>query len=185
MTRERMFGCDVDFCSWLRKNKNLPSYSYDCGIGASDTDLIVHRYLSSVDSAGTREIQAMMLLEVKTRGGKPSPSQCDTLMKFDLFRGQRKDRKQVTVRNFGVSVLSMSGLTPDDSDFMRWGRFSGGELIWKACDTETLIGLLKFEIHPDSYDPKPFRRHHLTREIIEPELTPLGFSVDRVVVHRS
>ncbi len=56
MTRSRMFGSDVPFCDWMRSNPELPSYSASHAIGfvATDVDVLVHRYLTKVDSIGTR-----------------------------------------------------------------------------------------------------------------------------------
>lgn len=52
--------------------------------------MVVHRYLSEVDGAGTRDVQAIMQIEVKTSMSTPTPSQLDTLMKLNMFRGEPK-----------------------------------------------------------------------------------------------
>lgn len=161
MTRERIYGSDSEFCSWMRACKDLPSYSSDCGFVASDNDITVHRYLTSVDGVGTRAIQSIMQIEVKTRQGKPSVSQMDTIAKLNLFA----DSKQVNgtvVTFFGVFFLVLDGTDPDTSKKMWWGCIPRGEtptdardLKWTAITREQLIKLLRFEIHPYLGSNKP------------------------------
>jgi hypothetical protein len=169
----------------------LPSYSKDFGFVASDNDVTVHRYLTSVDGVGTREVQGIMQIEVKTRQGKPSESQMDTLSKLNLFSSE-KVVSGVYVRFFGVFVLVLSHTSPDDSEFMWWCSIPKGLFISDAkkmkitsIDKATLIQLLRFELHPVSLVKKPFRRHHLTREILQVETTPLGFEVEKTITKRS
>ncbi len=68
MTRMRSYGQDLPFCDWLRHHEGLPAVSADCGFVATDVDLAIHRYLTEVSGSGTREVQNLMQLEVKTRG---------------------------------------------------------------------------------------------------------------------
>jgi hypothetical protein len=194
LTRSRMFGSDVPFCAWLREQKDLPSYSSAIGFVATDVDLIVHRYLTEVDSEGTRQIQALMHLEVKTRSGVPHDSQLDTLCKLNLFHGKR-DLPHVHLRYWGVSVLSMDGTTPDNSRTMYWARFPesrNGQTPrrWDNLNVQSishaqLIGLLRFDLHPDNLTRRPFRRHHKTMEVVVEEMMPLGFTVEKTVIKRS
>lgn len=191
MTRERMYGSDTEFCAWMRACSDLPSYSKDFGFVASDNDVTVHRYLTSVDGVGTREVQGIMQIEVKTRQGKPSESQMDTLSKLNLFKSEKKVRG-VYVRFFGVFVLVLSGTTPDDSDHMWWCSIPSDDFISKAelmhinnISKPQLIDLLRFEIHPVNLQKQPFRRHHKTSEILITETTPLGFECERILIKRS
>lgn len=195
MTRARAFGSDVAFCSWLRNCPQLPSIDKDDGFGfvATDVDLIIHRYMTNDDTVGTRMVQGIMHLEVKTRGGEPLPSQIHTLSVMNLFCGD-KFADGINIRNFGVFVLSMSGLTPDDSCSMRWGVLSKRHQVasarsqylkWINIDRSTLIAILRFELHPRSLTRKPFRRHHKTSEFIEEVKTPLGFIVLKPRTKRS
>lgn len=192
MTRERMYGSDTDFCAWMRACKELPSYSKDFGFVASDNDLTIHRYLTSKDAVGTREVQGIMQVEVKTRRGKPSGSQADTLSKLNLFSGDRTVCG-VSVRFFGVFVLVLSGTSPDDSTHMWWGAISrnkftsdASQFSWQPIALSQLIEILRFDCHPRNISDKtPFRRHHQTRQFIETETMPLGFDAERVVTHRS
>jgi len=188
MTRERLYGSDTPFCAWMRSHPELPSYSQTCGFVATDNDVTIHRYLTGlVDACGTRDIQSLMHLEVKTRGGLPTASQRDTLRKKHLFRGTKEYNGQV-VRFWGCYVLSMSGLTPDDSQWLGWGRFSSehtDQLTYTEIDRQALVELLKFERHPDNLDRQPFRRRHKTRFIDVTEEVPLGFTVERTICQRS
>jgi hypothetical protein len=184
MIRERVFGTDPDFCAWLRRqNKELPSYSKNVGFVASDVDLILHRYLTAVDGIGTREIQALMMIEVKTRNGKPTPSQQDTLHKLNAVSCCSKTIGGKLIRNFGVSILILSGTDPDNSKTIQWGRFKQvtGEVYYREINLFQLFKLLKFELHPDSLTNQPFRRHHKTAEIRVIEKVPLGFHVERTI----
>lgn len=191
MTRDRVFGSDTDFCDWMRHESRLPSASVNKGICVNDNDVLIHRYMSSVDGLGTREVQGIMQVEVKTRNGLPRPSQLDTLSKLHLFHATRECSGEI-VRFFGAFVLSMSGTRPDNSDQMKWGCIPRGEVVkdssllrWTVIDIETLIKILAFELHPQSLTTQPFRRHHKTQQIYVQETTPLGFISVRPVTKRS
>ena len=191
MTRERMFGSDTEFCAWMRACKELPAYSQDFGFVAADNDITVHRYMTSVDNLGTREVQGLMQIEVKTRKGKPSSSQIDTLSKLNLFSGS-KNINGCQVTFFGVFVLVLSGVCPDTSQSMWWGKIprtkvitDATKLTWKSIDRNKLIKLLRFELHPVSLTSRTFRRHHKTTEIVVTEVSPLGFEYDKLVKKRS
>ena len=160
-------------------------------MSASDCDVIIHRFMSSVDGMGTREVQAIMQVEVKTRTGKPPSSQMDTLCKLNLFNGQRETRQGV-VRFFGVFFLVMDGTSPDDSERMWWGVIPEASIFtdpkqiqWRPITYFQLVKLLRFDIHPRNLQPNPFRRHHKTREIWETHVMPLGFTIERPVLKRS
>lgn len=191
MVRQRFHGSDVDFCAWLRAQKDeLPSFSSYCGFVASDVDVFVHRYLTEVDGKGaTREIQGLMLLEVKTRGGDLSASQRDTLAKHNAFHDNRKSfakwLKCQMVRHFGVSLLFLSGTDPDNSSWMQWGRFREDKVVRKNINRDQLFRLLRFELHPDNLQPRPFRFHHKTQEIVCVGKAPLGFEYEQIVIKRS
>ena len=180
MTRDRIYGQDKDFCDWLRKNQNLPSTE----IVISDVDCIVHQYKTIVDSIGTRDIQSILYLEVKTRGASLTKSQLDTLFKLHktMFTSRLEEINGQFVRNWGVAIVSMDGTHPFNSKCMYWGRFDEyGGLDWgddrlggRVLTVETLNKLLRFEIHPDNFQPEPFRRHHKNLQIEKNEFFPLG-----------
>ena len=186
-----MFGSDTEFCKWLRLCPELPSLSKDFGLSASDNDVTLHRYMTEVGGMGSREVQSLMQIEVKTRQGKPSFSQMDTLSKLNMFAGHRST-KQGHVRFWGVFILVLSGVDPDDSTMMWWGQIpkslivtDASNLKWRIIDRKSLIELLRFERHPRNFTKHAFRRHHKTRHIVESREYPLGFSVDVPVQHRS
>lgn len=152
MARTRIFGSDLPFCDWLRHEQGLPASSQDCGFVATDVDLMVHRYMSSVDGHGTREIQGLMHLEVKTRGGRPGSSQLDTLFKAHCRQCGWFTLGDQSLCHFGVSFVSMDGTHPRDSRTLLWGRFTHfGSLRWRSIDLDTLVRLLRFDIDPDTF----------------------------------
>ena len=86
MTRQRHFGNDTPFCAWMRAHPRLPSSGPVFGFTATDSDVVVHRYKAEVDGVGTRDMQAIMQIEVKTSMSQPKPSQLDTLMRLNGLR---------------------------------------------------------------------------------------------------
>ncbi len=185
MTRDRIFGEDTEFSGWLRRQQNIPSSL----VVATDCDYVIHRYKNPVDGIGTREIQALMILEVKSRNGEPRFAQLDTMWlqhRCSSTTNRRIREKGNSVTHHGVSFLSLSGTTPENSAMMRWGRFGKAAAInWKPVDRPTLESLLLFNLHPDNFAPEPYRRHHKT-SVIERVITfPLGFSSPVTVETRS
>lgn len=185
MTRDRVYGEDTEFSRWMRSNKNLPSYSSDCGFVATDSDFLIHRYMTVVDGKGTREVQGIMHLEAKTRGATPTKSQADTLFKLNAFRGDKRIGNKV--RYFGVSIVSFSGTSPIDSHTIHWGRFrkNTSSIKYTEVTVEQLESLLLFERCPDSLQRNPYRRHHKSHELIVEEHLPLGFPVQRIIRWKS
>lgn len=192
MTRERFYGSDTEFCAWMRSCADLPSYSKDFGFVASDNDITIHRYMSCVDNIGTREVQGIMQIEVKTRLKIPESSQMDTLSKLNLFCGQKK-KDGVDIRFFGVFILVMEGTTPDDSENMWWGVIPKGKVFSNAVkniksyqiNKKMLIKIMRFDVHPRNLTPEPFRRHHKTSEIMVSKISPLGFEYDEKITKKS
>jgi len=187
MARDRIYGEDKPLLDWIRNNPNLPSSDVTSGFSVSDTDFMIHRYKVAVDREGSREVQAMMQIEGKTRGGVPSASQRDSLWKHDAFSGVKtvgRDR----VWFLGVYVLSLSGLTPEDSSSMWWGYFvdsMSDRLKWQGVDQDLLEQILRFDVHPRNMNRQIFRRHHKTQSVVVYEQTELGFGVHREIVSRS
>jgi hypothetical protein len=187
MTRDRIFGeHETPFGRWLRSKGHegvLPSSS----LVASDCDFIIHRYKMEVDGIGQRAVQALMFLEVKTRNADPSDSQRDTMwLNHLLCSDKRKKVNGRSVWHFGVSFLSLPGETPDDAPGARWGRFQkGGVIHWTHISSRQIEQLLHFDIDPDSFCARPFRRHHVTREVQVVERFPLGFQSETRIKHAS
>lgn len=191
MTRDRLFGSDKPLMAWCRekgKTGELPAYSEECGIVQTDVDAFWHRYKTCVDSIGTRDLQVFMEIEWKTRGGDMTHSQADTYRKkHAMIQPALKWHGQHLI-NYGVSVVRLSGTTPDDSDWIMWGRFirnNKSGMNWKRIDSALLLRLIRFDIHPDSFTDQPFRRHHKTNTFHVVETSELGFDVEREVVKRS
>lgn len=181
MTRARHHGGDHEFCAWMRKQTDLPSWSPDSGFVATDIDLCIHLYMSAIDGQGTREVQSLMDLEVKTRGSDVTASQRDTLFKRHLCirRGVAVKHRGQLLRHWGQSFVFLSGKDPDDSA-IEWGRFKddgkdAGFIRRTPIDREVLILLMKFELHPDSLSRQPLRRHHKTRKVVVQKWSGLGF----------
>jgi len=166
-------GCltvaETGFSQWIRSRKDLDSRD---GHVVADMDYLVHRYRTELG----RDFQCLMLLEVKTRGAEPSPSQKDTLLIFDqLFKNRRgtptKDapfqaigatttvvsalnRKRVTLKAFGCFVVQFEKTGPLDSEWIKWGPRR------EVISVDQLAGLLRFDIDPDTLRPMDWRRHH-------------------------
>jgi hypothetical protein len=191
MTRDRLFGSDLPLMAWCRekgKTGELPSYSEECGIVQSDVDAFWHRYKTFVDNTGTRELQVMMEIEWKTRGANLTASQLDTYRKKHAMIVPSLKWHGQELKNYGVSVVRLSGVTPENSDFILWGRFardSDCEMKYTVINVEQLLKLMRFDLHPDNMHPNPFRRHHKTRTFMEVENCPLGFEIARQIVQRS
>ena len=170
MTEESAFG------RWMRNHEQLLSQN---GYVFSDLDYVAHRYKVGND----REIQFMMAFEVKTRGAEPKGWQDDTLGFFNRFiRNRRKtpgnrsirdqaenrpeillsklNKRFVIVRAFGMHLLQFSGTYPPDSR-----EEDGGWIKWdrKKISEETLIGLLQFNVDPDSLAQMDLRKHHIPK----------------------
>lgn len=186
-----MFGSDVPVMAWCRqkaKTGDLPAYSAECGVVQTDVDAFWHRYKTCIDSVGTRELQVFMEIEWKTRGGRLTDSQEDTYRKkHAMIRPRTKWHGQELV-NFGVTIVRLSDTTPDDSEWIKWGRFVQGDpkgMIWFDINVSQLLELMRFDMHPDTMNKKPFRRHHKTRKVQVIETSALGFEVECELTHRS
>lgn len=167
MTRTRIHGSDVPFCAWFRAQPDLESN--DVGISFSDVDVIIHRYKIEQFGIIDRQIQAMMNLEIKTRGWCPErqePAQLDTFGKMDLccrntIEVQGKNSIE-TIRHFGVFFLHMDGTNPDDSTRFTWYHFEeqksgkNWRLIPHTITKDQIVQLARFELNPFSMTPMQF-----------------------------
>ena len=160
-TAETLFG------RWVRNNPRLDSGD---GFSIVDCDYWIHRFKIH----GNREVQCLMLVELKTNGSDLSAAQRDTLHIVDqVMRNRRQTPTKtlvresgtaplrvkssflmasVNVRLYGVHTLVFSGLGPDDSNSIRWDR--------KEIDPDMLTKLLAFDLDPDTLRPMDFRSHH-------------------------
>jgi len=160
------------FERWFRGHPQLESRA---GIVRFDLDILLHRYMFTVDGLGDRRVQCMMFIEVKTHGAKPSAAQVDTLSMLSqmLLNGKtnkhrrthglrsrsaphkvwsKKYEKWVTMHAYGGHLLRIEGGDPMDSAWMEWDG--------RKIDLECLVGLLKFEKHPYSLQPMDKRRRY-------------------------
>jgi hypothetical protein len=191
MTRDRIYGEDTPFGRWMRNEGRITGTMPSTAFVSSDCDHIIHRYKTVVDGYGTRDVQALMLIEVKTNGAKPGFSQVDSMWLSHLCANTSKPRRRVVhsghaIFHHGVSFLSFSGTSPDDSKSIEWGRFaSAARINWRRINTENLIDLLMFDIHPDNFERNPYRRHHVTRALEKIVTFPLGFDSAVTITTRS
>jgi hypothetical protein len=163
---------------WIRSHPELDSGR---GLVVMDKDLAFQRYKTSFG----RDFQCFMFVEVKTHGKKLGDSQRDTMHLLDqLLRTDRNtptkrrrmhcnniprrvysvaSKKWIEPKAFGVHLLTLSGSTPDDSLEIRWDK--------KVITREMLIGILKFDINPDTLQKMDWRIHH--QKIVQPEMSLL------------
>lgn len=191
LVRQRMFGSDIEFLAWCRKQeKELPSREGDCRIALTDVDVIFHNFMTAVDSQGSRELQALIQLEIKSRNGDLTDAQRDTYCKQHICSSRRKTINGQVVNHFGVAFVFLSDTQVDNSGRILWGRFdpanpASQKIIRTEITKEQFFQLARCEIHPDTLKPRWARRHHLTRQIIQVVTAPLGFTMERIVTKRS
>lgn len=191
MTRDRIYGEDTPFGRWMREQGRIVGAMPSSAFVSSDCDYIIHRYKTVVDGYGTRDVQSLMILEVKTNGAKPRFAQIDSMWLTHLCANTSKPRRKVedsckVVFHHGVSFLSMSGTTPENSETMEWGRFGKAAAItWRSISVANLIDLMMFDIHPDNFARNPYRRHHKVQSIERMVMQPLNFPAWEIVTQRS
>lgn len=156
---------ETDFERWMRHNPELKSES---GIVRFDLDILLHRYKFSEDRKGTRDVQCMMFVEVKTFMATPSPAQIDTLSILNqVLRNRRPNihstprrqvigqltkaysklnRRDVRLWLFGGHLLQIDGSSPDNSSRMLWDNLD--------INKSHLLELLRFERNPDNVELK-------------------------------
>ena len=185
LIKARIYGEDTDFLAEVRAHHDLPSRSGNTRLGVQDRDITIHVFMTAVDGIGTREVQGILDIEVKTRGGYPDDSQRDTLWKRDWFRGQKTKCRQ-TVRYFGAFVLRLSGTMTQNSQDIEWGYFKDDSLLHYARITPTVLWqFMRLERHPRTLQKHSFRRHHFTQEIAIQRMAPLGFPEFERIIKRS
>ena len=157
------------FSRWLRANDDLES---SAGHVFVDTDLWVRRYKTALG----REFQLLMLVEIKTHGAQLTDAQRDTLYMINQVMRNRRETptkklkhqagtspmdvystmlgRRITLKAFGMHVLTFSRLGPDDSQAMKWDN--------QPINSNQLRDLLAFDLDPDTLRPMDFRSHHST-----------------------
>jgi len=162
------------FSQWLRSHPGIESRD---GFVVYDCDFIIHRYKTYTDKKTklSRELQCIMIVEVKTYGAVASLSQKDTLWTISQFLRNRRKTKQkkteiqadnppakirslvlnrdIEVRAYGVHTLTFEKTGPQNSKWIKW---DGKKIITE----KQLIKLLRFDLDPDTLRKIDFRRHH-------------------------
>jgi hypothetical protein len=185
MTRRARDGRDKPFCDWLRNHDLLDAAH--AGLHATDVDMSMMKYRTTIDAVGTRQVKLMADVEVKTWGRWPDEDQHEHLyfrhqqLQSRCRRRSTKLRKWVGVWHFGVSMLSITGgERPDDCEGIQWGRFEPvtGAVLKRSITEDQLVSLLRFDLDHDTVAPFEIRRHHKTQEWVITRRTELGLRVD-------
>lgn len=160
------------FKQWVRAHPGIESTE---GFVVYDCDQIIHRYKTYDRNGRTRELQCIMLVEIKTYGAEPEKAQRDTLGLMGQFLRNRrqnihksKGRRQVEaspnraysimlnreidVRAYGYHLLQFEKDGPQNSIWMKWDS--------KLISEDQLVSILRFDLDPDSLRPIDFRLHH-------------------------
>lgn len=158
-------GCEhtveTDFERWVREHPQLDSIKSD--LVRFDLDMLLHKYKTCIDGKGSRLIQCMMFVEIKTFMATPSPAQVDTLsMLNQVLRNRRPNvnsktrrqtngqatkvwsklqRRNVTLKLYGGHLLQLDGTSPVNSSKMFWD--------YQEIGLDFLLDLLRFERDPD------------------------------------
>lgn len=150
---ERM-TMETGFCRWMRNNPRLDSAN---GIIRCDQDHWVLRYKTPHNG---RDVQLLMLIEVKEFNAVPDKAQSDCLRMLHRFHsdtgkniyGATTHRtkmvfsdlsgRTIRLRNLGVHLLQFSRTNPEDSLTIRWDH--------KEIDIQTLESLLLLDLNPNN-----------------------------------
>jgi len=167
MTTNRRDGNDSPFSDWVRNHRGLDSSEQQAALSISDVDYVVHKYLTRCNTTGRVLAQThMMLIELKTRGGRISESQRDTLRILNRALEEANHKRIQTRRGLktfiyhGLHLLRLSGKTPDDSKIIWWD----GSVI----TSDTHVQLLRFERRPrDPAVSLVHRSHHVAQQALD------------------
>jgi hypothetical protein len=164
---------ETAFERWMRNEEELDS---GLGLVRFDLDVLLHRYMRLVDGKGSRDLQIMMFIEVKTLGANVLQSQLDTFSLLSQVLRNRKTNmhqqrhgrhtdavtpvtahskklgKPVTLWLRGGHLLQLSGTSPVNSSDIRWD--------WKKISIDDLVGLIRFDLDPDTLKPIDWRRRY-------------------------
>lgn len=185
----RGYGDETAIGKWVRNNPQLPSKSSGSAFSVSNTDLTIHGYMQCVDGQGTRAVQALIRVEFKSHAKVPDSWQTDTMFKehCGINRSPRGYKvKGASVVNHGIYICVCSGSTPEDSDWISWGRFKhDGSVAWRRITLAELNGILRFDLHPKTLSRQWLRRHHKKTTVMKVVTAALGFEIEQEIVTRS
>jgi hypothetical protein len=145
MTKKRFVSGETPFGAWLRENPKLDAQSE--GLYVTDLDYTLFRFKPGV----------LFMLEVKTRGGQVGRHQNELLSildqacrsvdgnVFDTLRGRRK------LRFCGVYRLILSGTTPEDSEWMKFGRIGSESYLITVPELEMMMNGGPEGLTPDNW----------------------------------
>jgi hypothetical protein len=178
MTAIRRDGSDTPFSAWLRAHPALDSIKERLSV--SDCDYWIHQYRAHRDRVGSRAVDSIMLVELKTFCADVGYAQRDTLhLVHQLLRhasvrpdgrrrtlrldGQKAGERRI-VRCFGVHTLRISSDRPDRSSLMYWDG--------RVIDEQTLVEILSFLRDPDApmRSLSTERRHHAPHPVMSRQL---------------
>jgi len=155
------------WANWVTENPRLDSRLH--GLSVTNSDLWVHRYMTCVDRVGTRELQHLMLVEVKTHGASEPFAQADTYHALDQVLRQKKKVRvfrlaggKAWLRCWGVHHLTMSGDDPGSSGWIKWDG--------KPITAGELEEVLRLERSPDTLRPREDRRHHTRSQVARSQI---------------
>jgi hypothetical protein len=173
MTTEQRDGLGSPFSRWIRAHPQLDSIKQRLSV--TDSDYWIHQYRAHSDRVGTRAIDQIMLVELKTFSADLPPSQRDTLhlvsqmlrsasmtsngkRRYMRLSGTKCGERRI-VRCFGVHTLRLSRDRPDNSTSILWDG--------KVIDEATLVLILQYNRDPD-YPQRSIsdRRHHTPGKVI-------------------
>jgi len=180
-----MIVAENPFSQWVRRHPELDSGD---GFSTSDLDIVWHKFRTERG----RDFQLLMIIEVKTMGGKISLAQRDTLIQLDqLVRNRRATptkpkeknplqsgtgphktfstmvKRNIAIKAFGVHLLRFSHTNPRDSEWIDWD--------YRKITEDQLIQILTFDLDPDTLRPMDWRSHHKQRELPLESLMEIGY----------
>jgi len=166
---------ETAFERWMRNEPQLDSR--DVGIVRFDCDVLLHRYKRTEDKKSSRDLQCLMFVEVKTFSADVTLPQKDTLsLMAQVLRNRRQNKhhakrgrhvadhnplalafswllgRSVRLRMFGGHLLQLSGADPVSSTALLWDH--------KSITVDQLLGLLRFDLDPDSLRDMDWRRRY-------------------------
>jgi len=129
--KRRIYGEGHPIMREIRNRESLRSTGSDFSFVCTDVDCLAHIYKSRVeDNIGTRRLQMMWQMEIKTHGARPSFSQQDTFWQHHRFCycPKGKDINNKRTYHYGVLFLSVNNTCIADSTRIEWGKFTNPEI---------------------------------------------------------